>query len=338
LQAVISAAQTGSNATNLYIPTPDTKLSNLQYESLYPKHFAQPQTYIRFSSTVEDCIGCPYCMNSDDEIFLRKLNSKRSKSSHCTEDQFEEVMNFFEQTSFAKQPFASVDNAPVLSYEEMEAAFDETIEDISRRYAKDIYEHWKTQRLKQQNAPLMPTLKFERNVETDDSDPYVCFRRREVRQIRKTRGRDAQITEKLKKLRHELEQARQLMDMVKQREFLRKSQLAQDRAIFIKRTEVKETKRSLGIKDDDEDLINQKVSSRLFLLKMLSNYRLTICSPYPNRNPNWTQPLCNEDHLGWYQKFRWNVEMVVPRKLFFLNWPTNKLGKKEKSTTSSKRV
>jgi len=298
LQAVISAAQTGSKTANLYIPTPDTKLSHLQYESLYPKLFAQPQTYIRFSSTVEDCIGCPYCMNSDDEIFLRKLNTRRSKSSHCTEDQFEEVMNFFEQTSFTKQPFASVDNAPVLPYEEMEAAFDETIEDISRRYAKDIYEHWKAQRLNQQNAPLMPTLKFERNVETDDSDPYVCFRRREVRQIRKTRGRDAQITEKLKKLRHELEQARHLMHMVKQRESLRKDQLSQDRAIFIKRTEVKETKRSLGIKDDDEDLINQKVPDRLVLINTPSNFRLIICSPYPNRNPKSTQLLLsNEDPL-----------------------------------------
>ena len=335
---MISAAQTGSNNANLYIPTPDTKLSNLQYESLYPKHFAQPQTYIRFSSTVEDCIGCPYCMNSDDDVFLRKLNTKRSKSSQCTEDQFEEVMNFFEQTSFTKQPFASVDNAPVLPYEEMESAFDDTIEDISRRYAKDIYEHWKTQRLMHQNAPLMPTLKFERNVETDDSDPYVCFRRREVRQIRKTRGRDAQITEKLKKLRHELEQARQLMHMVKQREFVRKDQLAQDRAIFIKRTEVKETKRSLGIKDDDEDLINQKVPNRLFLIQTPSNGPLTICSPYPSRNPNSTPLLCNGGLLAWCRRFRWNVAMAVPRRLFFRSWPTNKPGRNERSTTSSKRA
>jgi enhancer of polycomb-like protein len=338
LQAVISATQTGSKTANLYIPTPDTKLSNLQYESLYPKQFAQPQTYIRFSSTVEDCIGCPYCMNSDDEIFLRKLNTKRSKSLQCTEDQFEEVMNFFEQTSFTKQPFASVDNAPVLPYEEMETAFDETIEDISRRYAKDIFEHWKSQRLKHQNAPLMPTLKFERNVETDDSDPYVCFRRREVRQIRKTRGRDAQITEKLKKLRHELEQARNLMHMVKQRESLRREQLAQDRAIFIKRTEVKETKRSLGIKDDDEDLINQKVSDRFILTKPPNYFMLTICSPYPNRNPNSTQLLCKGAPLEWCQRFRSNVGMAVHRKLSFLSWPTNRNERKKRSITSSKRA
>lgn len=336
MQAVISAAQTGGKTAHLYIPTPETKLSNLQYESLYPKHFAQPQTYIRFSSTVEDCIGCPYCMNLEDEVFLKRLNAKKSKLSQCTEDQFEEVMNFFEQTSSTKQPFASVDNAPVLPYEEMEAAFDETIEDISRRYAKDIYEHWKAQRLGRQNSPLMPTLKFERNVETDDSDPYVCFRRREVRQIRKTRGRDAQITEKLKKLRHELEQARQLMNMVKQRELLRKEQLAQDRTVFIKRAEVKETKRSLGIKDDDEDLINQKVPDNLLLIETPRS--LTIYSPCPSRNLSSTQQSCNGDLPAWCQRFRSNVGMAVHRKLSFLNWPTSRRGRKERSITSSKRA
>jgi enhancer of polycomb-like protein len=199
-------------------------------------------------------------MNLDDEIWLKKYNNKKSRPSQCTEDQFEEVMNFFEQTSTLKQPFAAVDHAPVLSYLDMEAAFDDTIEDVSRRFARDIYEHWKLRREQGLNEPLMPTLKFERNQGAEeDSDPYICFRRREIRQTRKTRGRDAQITEKLKKLRLELEQARQLMATVKQRETLRRDQLQLDRALFIKRADVKDAKRNLNIKDDDEDLINQKV-------------------------------------------------------------------------------
>lgn len=201
-------------------------------------------------------------MDLDDEIWLKKYNTKKSKLSQCSEDQFEEVMNFFEQTSSLKQPFAAVDNAPVLSYADMEAAFDETIEDTSRRFARDIYEYWKLKREKHLNKPLMPMLKFERNQGSEeDSDPYICFRRREIRQTRKTRGRDAQITEKLKKLRLELEQARQLMATVKQREILRRDQLQLEKSVFLKRCDVKETKRNLGIKDDDEDLINQRVST-----------------------------------------------------------------------------
>jgi hypothetical protein len=264
LQAVISAAQAavqgGGKVAQLFIPTPDAVASKLQYEDLYPQQFTQPATYIRFSSTVEDTIGCLYCMTNDDVAYLKSYNQKKGKTVQCSEDEFEEVMNFFEETSHTKQPFAAVDNTPVLSYEDLEAEFDETISDHARRFAKDIYNHWKNQRLIHGNRPLIPSLKFETNLETDDSDPYVCFRRREVRQIRKTRGRDAQVTEKLKKLRKELEEARFLMAQVKRRELLIRDQLAMDKQIFEQRSAVKEIKRKLSIKGDDEELlINQKV-------------------------------------------------------------------------------
>jgi enhancer of polycomb-like protein len=264
LQAVISAAQAaaqgGGTVAQLYIPTPDAVRSKLEYDDLYPRHFTQPATYIRFSSTVEDTIGIPYCMTIDDAGWLKAYNQRKGKSVHCSEDEFEECMNFFEETSQTKQPYATVDNAPVLSYEDLEAEFDETISESARRFAKDVYSHWKSQRLLKNNRPLLPSLKFETNLETDDSDPYVCFRRREVRQVRKTRGRDAQVTEKLKKLRKELEEARFLMSQVKRREFMIRDQLALDKKIFEQRGAVKEIKRKLGLKQDDEELlINQKV-------------------------------------------------------------------------------
>ncbi|ORX97949.1 enhancer of polycomb-like-domain-containing protein [Clohesyomyces aquaticus] len=262
LQAVMSAAHaaaSGGKVSQLYIPTPDAVASKLNYEDLYPKHFTQPATYIRFSSTVEDMIGCPYCMTSDDVAFLKSFNQKKSKSVQCSEDEFEEMLNFFEVQADLKQPFAAVDNPPVISYEEFEAEFDETVSDSARRFAKDIYNHWKNQRLMHGNRPMIPTLKFEKNLETDEADPYVCFRRREVRQVRKTRGRDAQVTEKIKKLRTDLESARFLMAEVKRREIVTRQQLAMDRQIFEQRTAVKEIKRKLGIKGDDEELlINQK--------------------------------------------------------------------------------
>jgi enhancer of polycomb-like protein len=286
LQAVISAAQAGGTISQLYIPTPEAVASSLQYEQLYPRHFAQPATYIRFSSTVEDCIGCPYCMTAEDEVFLKIMNQKKAKSlGICSEDEFEIVMNFFEETAASKQPFASVDpSAPILGFEEMEAAFDESMDEACRRFAKEIYEHWKSERSKNENKALMPSLKFETNLETDDSDPFVCFRRREVRQVRKTRGRDAQVTEKLKKLRRELEEARRLMAMVKQREVLRREILSNDRQIFEHRTSVKEAKRNLGIKGDDEDLlINQKVRSPL--LRLHSFDMLTAVQPVQKPKP-----------------------------------------------------
>ncbi|KAF2680572.1 hypothetical protein K458DRAFT_407081 [Lentithecium fluviatile CBS 122367] len=265
LQAVISAAQAaaqgggGGKIAQLYIPTPDAVASKLQYEDLYPRHFTQPATYIRFSSTVEDTSGCPYCMSSEDVAFLRAYNAKRSKGVQCSEDELEQVMNFFEETTHTKQPYAAVDSTPVLAYEDLESEFDETISESARIFAKDIYEHWKQERIRKGNRPLIPALKFEMNLDTDEADPYVCFRRREVRQVRKTRGRDAQVTEKLKKLRKEMEEARFLMAQVKRRELLIREQLAMDKLIFEQRGAVKEIKRKLSIKTVDEDLlINQK--------------------------------------------------------------------------------
>jgi enhancer of polycomb-like protein len=134
-------------------------------------------------------------MTGDDVAFLKAFNQKQGKKLHCSEIEFEEVVNFFEEKTQDKQPYADVDNSPVLAFEDLEAEYDETISESARRFAKDIYTHWKNQRLLKGNRPLLPALKFEKNLETDDADPYVCFRRREVRQVRKTRGRDAGSTE-----------------------------------------------------------------------------------------------------------------------------------------------
>ncbi|KAJ5302170.1 hypothetical protein PENANT_c008G02914 [Penicillium antarcticum] len=263
LQIAINATAQGK-VNEAHIPTPETILSNLQYDELYPPIFSQPATYIRFSSTVEDCCGCPYNMTEEDDVFLKIMNQKRDASAiPCTEDIFEEVMNFFEETAQTKQPYASVDNPPVLSFADMQDMMDASLDDSMKPFAKEIYEHWKSSRMAVQNNPLVSQLKFETGQDTDDSDPFVCFRRREVRQIRKTRGRDAQSAEKLRRLRKELEDARELVALVRQREIARKEMLSMEKKIFEQRAQVKEMKRKLNVKDDDEDLINQKPKKRV---------------------------------------------------------------------------
>ena len=80
--------------------------------------------------------------------------------------------------------------------------------------------------------------------------------------MRKTRGRDAQSAEKLKKLRKELEEARQLIALVRQREIIKREQLATERQLFEQRTTLRQVKRNLPEQfreGDDDILINQKV-------------------------------------------------------------------------------
>ena len=244
----------------------------MKYDELYPKVFASPSTYIRFSSTVEDCNGVSYCMNDDDVDFLtNKLNDgkdvngqqRNEKLGQCSEDTFEEVMNFFEETSARLQPFASLDHAHIESLEEMEKSADESLSADAQKFMKPVYQYWASRK---SGRPLMPSIKvrvLDTSAEADDADPYVCFRRREVRQTRKTRGRDAQVTEKLKKIRLELEQARQLMMLVRDREKLNAEDITLSRKVFTERAKLKEVKCSkniIGEKGEDEELlVNQKV-------------------------------------------------------------------------------
>ncbi|OAL34381.1 hypothetical protein AYO20_06434 [Fonsecaea nubica] len=262
LQQAIKAseiAKADAKIKDAYIPTPPTIASDVQYDVLYPRGFQQPATYIRSSATVEDCAGVAYCMDEEDELALKLINGKLPAGQEpCTEDQFEVVMNFFEETAQAKQPFAAVDSPPVLPLEELEEQIDDTIPPFVRNLSRFIYEHWKSRRSATGNRPLAPRLKFETGQESDDSDPYVCFRRRELRQIRKTRNRDAQSAEKLRKLRMELETARNMLLMVKRREQLRKEALEVDQLVFEQRQALRDTKRKLGMKGDDDLLINQK--------------------------------------------------------------------------------
>ncbi len=64
----------------------------------------------------------------------------------------------------------------------------------------------------------------------------------------------------MKRLRRELGEARSLLALIQKREVEKRSLLTKEKAIFEQRLQVKETKRKLGIRGDDDDLLNEKVS------------------------------------------------------------------------------
>jgi len=270
-------------AADKEIPVPPPEESSLNYDELYPQQCSKTCTYIRFSQTVEECIGCMYDMTEEDEEFLKSYNLKRAPSAQLSDDDFEKIMEVFEDTAYIRAPFAAVDQT-IVSYDEMLHGLHELDKSKVMPYAKDIYEHWKARRQAVNNRPLHATLKFELHQESDDMDPYVCFRRREVRQTRKTRARDVQSAEKLKRLRRELEDGRQLVLASHNRELLKAEMLKIDRAIFEQRSQLKEHKIRLGIKTDDEDLINQKVSSTQPHCPQ-HHLMLTMCSLRKERPP-----------------------------------------------------
>lgn len=246
-------------AADQEIPVPPPQQSELDYDQFYPQKVAKTSTYIRFSQTVEECISCMYDMTEDDETFLKSYNMKLTPSARLSEDDFERIMDVYEDMAANITPFSAIDQT-VPSYQEMLRGLEPLDSTKVMVHAKQIYEYWKSRREISKNRPLNPTLKFETHAESDELDPYVCFRRREIRQTRKTRARDVQSADKLKRLRKELEEGRQLILAAHNRELLKADMLKVERAIFDQRAIIKEQKLRLGIRTGDEDLVNQKVS------------------------------------------------------------------------------
>ncbi|ORY86832.1 enhancer of polycomb-like-domain-containing protein [Protomyces lactucae-debilis] len=253
------AAITSTAQKPVYIPTPDASRVVTGYEKKYRKPFTMPPSFIRFSATVEDTEGCPYSMDEVDETWLTAFNNGRTENTVISEDAFEWIVHQFETTINLKQPFLSTAPDSILPFEEIESAFDE--DDAPgkpyKQFAKFVYPHWRQRRIENGGKPIMPLLRYEENAK-DDGDPYVCFRRREIRQIRKTRQTGQSATVRLRGLRQEMVQARQLAELVVRRELLKRDALLAEQALFEKRNSVKQLKRRLGIKGDDDDLITQK--------------------------------------------------------------------------------
>ncbi|KPM38359.1 Enhancer of polycomb-like protein 1 [Neonectria ditissima] len=258
LQTILNKAGTSNDQE---IPVPPPQESDINYNELYAVPFHKPSSYIRFSQTVEECITCLYDMTTEDDEWLKEHNSKPPAAGPLSEDDFERIMEVFEDTAAEQTPFASVDNT-VVAYDMMVPALNHLGSPSILQHAKAVYEYWKSSRQAAGNKPLHPTLKFETHQETDDTDPFVCFRRREARQTRKTRARDNKIAETLKKLRRELEDGRQLVLMSYEREMLKRELLTMDRTVFEERARLKDVKLRLGIKGEDEDLINQRPQKR----------------------------------------------------------------------------
>ena len=123
-------------------------------------------------------------------------------------------------------------------------------------YGPQVYEHWKQRKIKVRGGEIFPQLKFERPGEREEVDPYVCFRRRELRQPRKTRKVDTVNCQKLRALRTELKHARELATLVARREYAALRSFENDVAIFDARCRLRELKRTLNINLKNDKLLS----------------------------------------------------------------------------------
>jgi enhancer of polycomb-like protein len=142
-----SSAANGKKPASAYIPTrSSTTLPEEEFKALYKPGYVDPISYIRFSDTVEDTTkgAVNYTMDEDDEDWLEDFNEPFIKSrekgkgkegeekektvevydafadagkcldelsepkSELSEDNFEKIMELFEQVTDEKAPMAHV--------------------------------------------------------------------------------------------------------------------------------------------------------------------------------------------------------------------------------------
>jgi enhancer of polycomb-like protein len=141
-------------------------------------------------------------------------------------------------------------------------------------FAAAIYPHWRERRkerngrriVAQLNVSMKATLFdiglriFLQADESNENDPYVCFRRRDSKPIRKTRTGQNAITERMIRLKAELGQAYSLALTVLQREQSKRLQLQSSCSIWKTRATVLDLKRKLGsnLSKEDEELLVDK--------------------------------------------------------------------------------
>ncbi|WVR06584.1 hypothetical protein IAU60_003616 [Kwoniella sp. DSM 27419] len=129
------------------------------------------------------------------------------------------------------------------------------------RMARNVYPHWKLRREERQGKPVLPALNYD---ETNDNDPYVCFRRRDIRATRKTRRTDNHSIEQFQKLQSELRSAHNLATMVVRRENEKRALFKADKDVWEAKWKLFEVKRrwpSLGMTREEEEIITGRPMS-----------------------------------------------------------------------------
>ncbi|KAJ7880322.1 enhancer of polycomb-like-domain-containing protein [Mycena olivaceomarginata] len=144
------------------------------------------------------------------------------------------------------------------------------------RIARAVYPHWKERRLEREGHRIIPTLNGDESDILNES--YICFRRREIKAVRKTRASQVTSSDKLLRLQGEFAYPLDLAKAVLAREGLKQENARQAQNVWEKRLAVVDLKRkfpTLGDRADEELLIDkerppkkQETSSRIPGLKI----------------------------------------------------------------------
>ncbi|EIW79222.1 hypothetical protein CONPUDRAFT_59856 [Coniophora puteana RWD-64-598 SS2] len=131
------------------------------------------------------------------------------------------------------------------------------------RIAKSVYPHWRERRMDRGGHRIIPPLNFDEADVLNES--YICFRRREIKAVRKTRASQATSSDKLLRMQAEFVQSNDIAQLTLTRENMKRDNLQESLKVWEKRIEFMDFKRKfpmLGTKEDEELLQDKEKVKR----------------------------------------------------------------------------
>ncbi|KAI0722168.1 enhancer of polycomb-like-domain-containing protein [Cerioporus squamosus] len=195
-----------------------------------------------------------------------------------TEDEFELVMAIFEKVTHEKTEFLHhgiEQGAPFPPFSDYYDTFANHLQPDMfavysvpewvpqppqlHRLARIIYSYWRERRLERGGHRIIPAVNLDESDTKNES--YICFRRREIKAVRKTRASQASFSDRMVRLQNELATALDIVRLVHQRENCKRESFAANHKVWDKRVPVADLKRlhpSLGSKEDDELFLDRE--------------------------------------------------------------------------------
>ncbi|KAJ3557054.1 hypothetical protein NP233_g11834 [Leucocoprinus birnbaumii] len=128
------------------------------------------------------------------------------------------------------------------------------------RIARQVYPYWKERRLERVGHRIIPTLNGDESDTLNES--YICFRRREIKAVRKTRASQVTSSDKLTRLQAELSYPLELARLLIDREHTKKVSAQQSQVVWEKRQALADLKRihsaAFNDKADEELLVDKE--------------------------------------------------------------------------------
>jgi hypothetical protein len=214
-----------SKAQTYYIPTPEAAQASSGYETLYGTDFKPLKTYAKCANDDPLQAVPKYSADLADETFIGELRKAGAVASKFDLTLYEWMVDCLEDAAhkFSENIVSSE------SIERLRDKFSALLPDEAT--INKMIDYWRERRI--QERRIVPRLRHE-DLGKIGSDPYVCFRRRELKLPRKTRRSDAQITDRLKKLHLDLSSMRLMLQSTVKRDRYKREALVLEGELFEK--------------------------------------------------------------------------------------------------------